>query len=69
MAYRRLRRHAVIVNLKDGPSFKGILWRKAGALIVLKDVDMLAEGAHEPIRVDGDVVIERSNVAYFQVTG
>jgi small nuclear ribonucleoprotein (snRNP)-like protein len=59
--YRR-----VIVNMKDDRTgFEGVFWRQAGALIVLKDAYMLRRG-EEPIPLDGEVIIERADVAFIQ---
>jgi len=58
----------VIVNTKTGHAFRGALWRKRRGYLVLKKADMLRPGG-EPVAMDGDLVIERDNVDFLQVTG
>ena len=66
-AWRRsaLRRR-VLVNLKTEKAFRGVLFAKRGLLLVLKDVELL-EAGREPVRIDGDVLVERPNVDFVQV--
>ena len=58
----------VIVNLIAPPdeAMRGVLWQSRGPWLVLKDATALKEG-QPPIGVDGDIVIERRNVAFVQV--
>lgn len=62
---RFLLRRQVVVNLDDGSAVQGVLFAKSGPLLVVKSATLLEPQA-EPMRVDGDVVIERSKVAYIQ---
>lgn len=65
-AFRRvlyLRR--VIVNLVDGSSIEGVMYRDARPLIVLKNAVYLEPGA-QPAPLDGDTVIERDKVLFIQ---
>jgi small nuclear ribonucleoprotein (snRNP)-like protein len=55
----------VIVNLVDGSSIQGVLYRDPGNLIVLKDA-IYHEPGNEPIPLDGDTVIERTKVLFIQ---
>ena len=64
---RNVVRRSVIVNLKSGRTFRGILWKQAGPLIVLRQAEMLEMG-RQPMPVDGEVVIERTEVEFMQVT-
>lgn len=66
-AWRRsaLRRR-VLVNLKTEKAFRGVLFAKRGPLLVLKDVELL-EAGRDPVRIDGDVLIERANLDFVQV--
>jgi hypothetical protein len=43
-----------------------VLWRSRGAWLVLKDCAMLKPN-HEPLPMDGDVVIHRDRIAFIQV--
>ena len=63
-SYPTLRR--VIVNLKSDKSFRGILWRKRGGYLVLREAELL-KGRGETVHMDGEVVIESSNVDFLQV--
>jgi hypothetical protein len=58
-------RKRVVVNLPD-KAFRGVLWAKRGPLLVLRDAELL-EAGREAVRVDGEVVIERSRVEFMQV--
>ncbi|MCP9205509.1 hypothetical protein [Streptomyces cucumeris] len=65
-AWRRTAvRKRVVVNLAD-KAFSGVLWAKRGPLLVLRDAELL-EAGREPQRVDGEIVIERSQVEFTQV--
>jgi hypothetical protein len=59
---------AVIVNLKDDPTtaIKGVLWSSRGAWLTVREPFLLKAGM-QPARMDGDVIIHRSNVAFLQV--
>jgi hypothetical protein len=57
-------RHTVIVNTKDDKSFKGIYWGGRGRIVLLREVSMIENG--QPVAVDGEVAIERSNVSFYQ---
>ena len=56
----------VVVNTKTGRAFNAVLWRKRRGYLVLRDVELLKPGA-ERVRMDGEVVIDRSNVDFLQV--
>lgn len=65
-AFRRLLlRRQVVVNLDDGSAVQGVLFEKAGPLLVIKNATGHEPGA-EPLALDGDVVIERTRVVYIQ---
>lgn len=68
LAWRRnVVRRRGIVNLKSGRTFRGILWKQSGPLVVMRQAEML-EAGREPIPVDGEVVIERSEIEFIQLT-
>lgn len=58
----------VIVNTKTGHAFRGVLWRKRGGYLVLRQAAML-RGAGEATPVDGELIIESTNVDFYQVVG
>jgi len=62
--YPVLRR--VIVNTKTDKAFRGVLWRKRGGYLVLREAELL-KGRGETTLMDGEVVIESSNVDFIQV--
>lgn len=55
-----------MVNLKTDKAFSGVLFAKRGNLLILKGAQLL-EAGRDPARVDGEVVIERSNVDFIQI--
>jgi hypothetical protein len=59
---------AVIVNLKDDPTtaLKGVLWATRGPWFTLRSASLLKPNV-PPTPIDGDVVVHRTNVAFFQV--
>lgn len=65
---RTLLRKKVVVNLHSSRAFVGIFWAKRGPLIVLRNVTMHEPGA-AAAPVDGEIVIERRQIEFIQVTG
>lgn len=65
---RTLTRKSVVVNLHSSRAFVGVLWAQRGPLIVLRNVVMHEPGA-AAAPVDGEVVIERAQVEFIQITG
>jgi len=56
----------VIVNTKTDRAFRGVLWRRAGGYLVLRNAELLkTKGEVAPL--DGEIVIESSNVDFIQV--
>jgi small nuclear ribonucleoprotein (snRNP)-like protein len=62
---RIIERRRVIVNLTDGSSFEGVLYRQDGPLLVLKNATYL-EPRQQPVPLDGDTIIERDRVLFIQ---
>lgn len=58
----------VIVNTRTDRAFRGVLWRRRWGYLVLRNVEMLRERG-EAMPMDGEVVIEASNVDFIQVVG
>jgi small nuclear ribonucleoprotein (snRNP)-like protein len=56
----------IIVNTKTDRAFRGLLWEKRRRLLVLRSVEIVKPGG-DVVPVDGEVVIERSNVDFIQV--
>lgn len=55
----------VIVNLDDGSSIEGVLYRDPGNLLVLKNAIYHEPGA-APVELDGETVVERTRVLFVQ---
>lgn len=67
-AWRRAAvRRDVLVNLRTGKAIRGVMWASRGPLLVLKDAELVEANGSPPIRLDGDVIVERSNLDFVQV--
>ena len=62
--YPTLRR--VIVNTKTDKAFRGLLWRKAQGIMVLRNAELLRDNGTS-LKVDGEVVIEVRDIDFIQV--
>lgn len=59
-------RCSVIVNLKTGRSFRGVLWQRTGGFLVLKQAAMhVPREGWKP--VDGDTLVPFGDVEFMQV--
>lgn len=67
-ARRLVARKRVLVRLHSGTALTGVLWQRRGRLLVLKQATLLEVDA-EPAQMDGDVVVDRDQVEFLQVTG
>ena len=56
----------VIVNTKTDRTFRGVLWRRRGGYLVLRNAELL-KGRGEIVPLDGEVVIPSANVDFMQV--
>ena len=56
----------VIVNTRTDRAFRGVLWKKKRGYLVLRNAELL-RGRGEVTPMDGELVIERSNVDFIQV--
>ncbi|WPM94327.1 hypothetical protein VG1_CDS0003 [Arthrobacter phage Cupello] len=54
-----------VVNLKSGRAIDGVLVRKDGPLLVLKNSVLLEQGS-EPAPIDGEAVVEAVDVDFIQ---
>lgn len=64
-AWRTLAARRVVVNLRGGDAVVGVLVARRGPLLFLRDAAH-AGGADNPVPVDGEVVVERSEVEFIQ---
>ena len=59
--------HRVIVTLKSGTSFEGVLWSADPQAWVLRDASALGVGnKNSNLPVDGEVVLLAAEIAYAQ---
>jgi hypothetical protein len=65
--WRKLTKKSVVVNLRSGKAFHGVLFDTQGDLLILKQAMLYDPEAHDPVSVDGDVVVERLEVEFIQV--
>lgn len=56
----------MIVNLKDGTRFRGVLWQRRADYLVLRNTELLPPGS-KAIPVDGEVLVFKSDVLFLQV--
>lgn len=59
-------RRAVIVNLKTGRAFRGVLWQRTAGFLVLKSAELLKE-RQAPVPVDGEVLVPFDDVEFIQL--
>lgn len=63
-------RKITIVNLRSGTSFRCVVWRIAGAFVVLRNVEMFQDRNHtERHAVDGEVIVKLADIDFIQVVG
>lgn len=63
---QRLRRR-VVVTLKSGAAFRGLLFDVDRESVVLRDTEHLNDTARGPIPVDGELLVLRADIDYLQV--
>lgn len=61
----RVRRRAV-VTCKTGQSFEGVVWQHDAAGLVLRDATAFAVPDQGDVKVDGEVLLLRGDIAYVQ---
>lgn len=59
----------VIINLKSGSAFKGLIYKVDGDFVIVKDAALLSDrGQHiGEKRIDGELVLLLANVDFVQV--
>lgn len=60
-----LERRRVIVTLKDGQSFAGVLFKASREALMVRNAELLAAG-QRAVPVDGEVLVLRADVLYVQ---
>jgi hypothetical protein len=67
--YRRLAvRKRVLVNLDTGRAIRGVLMSQRGALLELRDPEVIEPGLN-PRPASGTILIERARVEFIQTLG
>lgn len=62
------RAHRVLITLKTGEAFAGILYAADGDIVVLRDATAMAFGPRsENVAVEGEALILRADIAYLQL--
>lgn len=56
----------VIVNLKSGRAFRGVLWARRAGFLVLRNAEALPGGG-KAAPVDGELAVPEGNVDFLQV--
>lgn len=64
-SFSTLTRRQVYLFTKSGRTISGVLWRKRGPLLVLRNARLLEHDRETPM--DGEVVVERREVDFIQV--
>ena len=59
--------HVCIVNFKDdkNTALRGVLWNTRGSWIEFRDCALLVQG-QPPTKLDGDVIVPVTNIAFLQ---
>lgn len=58
----------VIVNLKSGTAFRGVVWRRRGPFVVLRKAELLRQAERSPATsLDGEVLVQRADIDFIQV--
>lgn len=57
----------VLVNTTEQVSFRAVVWETRRSFVVLKNVEAITPDGRPPQKVDGDVVIDRSRITFYQV--
>lgn len=62
-------RDRVVVNLGTGHALTGVLWRRAGRHLVLRDASLMEPGASKAQPMDGETIVDRAEVLFVQRLG
>lgn len=63
---RRRVRKDVIVTMRSGEAFRGVLHDADGRSFVLRDAKALTDASARPVPVDGELVLDRAQIDYMQ---
>lgn len=59
-------REDVVVTMKSGEAFRGVLYAADGRSFVLRDAKALTDMSARPVGVDGELILARDQIDYFQ---
>jgi small nuclear ribonucleoprotein (snRNP)-like protein len=59
-------REDVIVTMRSGEAFRGVLHDADGRSFVLRDAKALTDASARPVPVDGELVLDRAQIEYMQ---
>lgn len=62
-----LLRKSALINMHDGTAFDGVVVREDRELLFLANVTMHDPIAPEPVRLDGEVVIQSIDIKFVQL--
>jgi hypothetical protein len=58
----------VIVNLRSGTSFRGVIWRRSGPFVVIRNAEMLQDRDTVVKKaVDGEIAVKLADIDFVQV--
>ena len=58
--------YRVVVTLKGGSAFHGVLWEQDKQALVLRDAEALPGQNQAPVPVDGELLVLLADVDYIQ---
>jgi len=58
--------YRVIVTLKSGAAFEGVLWEQDREALVLRDTQAIPGPNQAPVPVDGELLVFVADVEYIQ---
>lgn len=58
--------YRLIVTLKSGAAFQGVLWEQDRQALVLRDCEAIPGTNQQPVPVDGELVVLLTDVDYIQ---
>jgi small nuclear ribonucleoprotein (snRNP)-like protein len=59
-------REDVVVTMKSGEAFRGVLFAADGRSFILRDAKALTDASARPVPVDGELILPRDQIDYFQ---
>jgi len=68
--WKRLLAKEVLAQLHSGKAFRGVVWERNGDFLVLRAATLYdPEVPDDPQPLDGEVMIHRAEVEYYQLIG